>query len=294
MPGHVKEPTLNYNGYTYITRMSTLDSENATMQKAITLDKPVLLYMTFDDGPWGGTTEVLDALKEFNVRATFCINSMRFIDPVVSRQAHNKRNLIRIVNEGHTLADHSFDHMQHNTNNGPHNVYLDVEHDLSFFGKMNIYPPLEILREANFDDETIDTVMETMSRLVRMPYSNNWRVTTREGRVLQKDCVPCTVPEDISGENGLKIANLLASKGKEVFGWDYEWNGPQFGILREPKAFLHMIGDGRNVQSEGKVVILTHDNIFSYGEAKEQLREFLKLALDSGYEFRTLDTYYKD
>ena len=36
---------------------------------------PVQIYQTFDDGPGQGTTEVLDSLKKYGVRATFFINS---------------------------------------------------------------------------------------------------------------------------------------------------------------------------------------------------------------------------
>ena len=37
--------------------------------------KFVAVYLTFDDGPGQGTTEVLDSLKKYGVRATFFINS---------------------------------------------------------------------------------------------------------------------------------------------------------------------------------------------------------------------------
>ena len=38
--------------------------------------KFVAVYLTFDDGPGQGTTEVLDSLKKYGVRATFFINSV--------------------------------------------------------------------------------------------------------------------------------------------------------------------------------------------------------------------------
>ena len=60
------------------------------------------IALTFDDGPNAHTAEVLDALKEFNVKATFFI---------VGRQAHkNPKLLARIAAEGHLLANHSADH----------------------------------------------------------------------------------------------------------------------------------------------------------------------------------------
>ena len=37
--------------------------------------KFVAVYLTFDDGPEPGTTQVLDSLKKYGVRATFFISS---------------------------------------------------------------------------------------------------------------------------------------------------------------------------------------------------------------------------
>jgi peptidoglycan/xylan/chitin deacetylase (PgdA/CDA1 family) len=64
-------------------------------------DKEVVL--TFDDGPWPGTTSaVLDALRRECVRATFFL---------VGRNAVNHPQLARReLAEGHTVAHHSFRH----------------------------------------------------------------------------------------------------------------------------------------------------------------------------------------
>ncbi|MGB2571969.1 polysaccharide deacetylase family protein [Micromonospora citrea] len=59
--------------------------------------------LTFDDGPNPDyTPQVLDVLREFGVRATFC---------VVGENAQNHPQLIRaIVADGHTLCNHSWRH----------------------------------------------------------------------------------------------------------------------------------------------------------------------------------------
>ena len=64
-------------------------------------DKEVVL--TFDDGPWPGTTAaVLDALKRECVRATFFL---------IGRNAAMQPELVRReLAEGHTIAHHSFSH----------------------------------------------------------------------------------------------------------------------------------------------------------------------------------------
>ncbi|MGW3785786.1 polysaccharide deacetylase family protein [Micromonospora chokoriensis] len=61
------------------------------------------LALTFDDGPDPRyTPQVLATLREFDVRATFC---------VVGENAQNHPDLIQaIVDEGHTLCNHSWHH----------------------------------------------------------------------------------------------------------------------------------------------------------------------------------------
>jgi peptidoglycan/xylan/chitin deacetylase (PgdA/CDA1 family) len=62
-----------------------------------------LVALTFDDGPWASTPEVLRILREKNVKATFC---------VVSRQL-KKDGLawaIETVADGHRLCNHTVNH----------------------------------------------------------------------------------------------------------------------------------------------------------------------------------------
>jgi peptidoglycan/xylan/chitin deacetylase (PgdA/CDA1 family) len=61
--------------------------------------------LTFDDGPNENTIKVLDALKMGNVHgATFCVQG-------VNVKKH-PRILRRIVDDGHTLANHTYDHLR--------------------------------------------------------------------------------------------------------------------------------------------------------------------------------------
>ena len=103
-----------------------------TVEKARALQNqnPTTVYLTFDDGPTEGTTQVLDALKETNVKATFFINSYNLVEQLrYGNPKDNANALLRIVEEGHVLADHSYDHMMHNSD-GPNNAYTDIDNDL--------------------------------------------------------------------------------------------------------------------------------------------------------------------
>lgn len=60
------------------------------------------VYLTFDDGPSSNTGRILDILDEYDVKATFF---------VVGKEDERYRPLYnRIVDEGHTLAMHSYSH----------------------------------------------------------------------------------------------------------------------------------------------------------------------------------------
>jgi peptidoglycan/xylan/chitin deacetylase (PgdA/CDA1 family) len=59
-------------------------------------------YLTFDDGPSGYTSRVLDILKEYNIKATFFVNG---------RSDEYSYNIYRrIVNEGHSIGNHGYSH----------------------------------------------------------------------------------------------------------------------------------------------------------------------------------------
>lgn len=60
------------------------------------------VYLTFDDGPSSNTGQILDILAEYDVKATFF---------VVGKPEERYQSLYkRIVEEGHTLAMHSYSH----------------------------------------------------------------------------------------------------------------------------------------------------------------------------------------
>ena len=59
------------------------------------------VYLTFDDGPSIYTGQILDILKENNVKATFF---------VIGRDKEYYDYYKRIVNEGHTIGMHSYTH----------------------------------------------------------------------------------------------------------------------------------------------------------------------------------------
>lgn len=61
------------------------------------------VYLTFDDGPSTLTGQVLDILKQEEVKATFF---------VIGNKAQGESELLkRTADEGHAIGNHSFDHV---------------------------------------------------------------------------------------------------------------------------------------------------------------------------------------
>lgn len=73
------------------------DLENASPEEIMRK-----VYLTFDDGPSIYTNEILDILKEYNIKATFFV--------VGKEDAQYDEVYKRIVDEGHTLGMHSYSH----------------------------------------------------------------------------------------------------------------------------------------------------------------------------------------
>lgn len=87
-----------------------------------------VIYLTFDDGPSARTPEVLQILREENVKATFF---------VIGGDNETRRQWMRdIVNDGHTLAMHSYTHDYDD-------IYASVEDYLA-----DMYRIFTMIREA--------------------------------------------------------------------------------------------------------------------------------------------------
>ena len=66
------------------------------------------------------------------MHATFFVNSKEFVEMDVKnpdQTVENANNLVRMVTEGHILADHSYDHMSHNSQ-GPKEAYQNFQNDI--------------------------------------------------------------------------------------------------------------------------------------------------------------------
>lgn len=78
------------------------EDENPSPEDPLTQEPMRKVYLTFDDGPSMYTNQILDILKEYNIKATFFV--------VGREEAQFDEVYKRIVAEGHTLGMHSYSH----------------------------------------------------------------------------------------------------------------------------------------------------------------------------------------
>ena len=246
------------------------------------------IYLTLDDGPNEGTRDTLALLLSRSIPATFFINRLNFLPSFVGQSAakHNLFQLALAVSMGYMVGDHSVDHMLHNTQGqGSRNAYREAEQDILWFGGSNMEPTVQALELVGVVNDDLVRVNSSMSSYVRLPYTNSWRLGN-----IRWDCLTCTWP-DTSGRSAVELSDKLMVMGKKVVGWDMEWYKDTMAremFLRLEKEMVQP-----TVGYPGKVVILSHDRVLR-GKAGVELGLFIDLALGSGYQFRTLDTYLED
>jgi len=102
------------------TSETTPSSKESTVTKPKTTTKPRTkppkttpklkgaAAITFDDGPGGHTSRLLNALKQYNAKATFFVIGSGIANP--ENQKYNRSLIKRMVDEGHEVANHSYDH----------------------------------------------------------------------------------------------------------------------------------------------------------------------------------------
>ena len=90
------------------------------------------IFLTFDDGPTPSiTNQTLDILKEHKIKASFfCLGSQVEKHPEIFQ---------RIINEGHTVGNHSYSHLKGWTTNNK--IYLEDVHRGESLIDSNLFRP---------------------------------------------------------------------------------------------------------------------------------------------------------
>ena len=104
----------------YASLYHSSDIDNVKEISAVNNDGDIhTVYLTFDDGPSQRTTEILDILQEYNIKATFFV--------VSGSNTANRDIIRRIYDEGHTLGVHSASHSYKEIYNSVDSFLKDFE-----------------------------------------------------------------------------------------------------------------------------------------------------------------------
>ncbi|KAM0263148.1 hypothetical protein ACHAQJ_001301 [Trichoderma viride] len=75
--------------------------------------KPGVVALTFDDGPWKYTEELLDVLEEFGVKATFFLTGRNLGKGAINDPVTDWPRIIhRMKGDGHQIASHTWSHQR--------------------------------------------------------------------------------------------------------------------------------------------------------------------------------------
>ena len=114
----VKDAQDGYSQRGYSSRIVNEESGEVVYASDSEWDGIHRVYLTFDDGPSIYTDDILDILKEYDVKATFFVVGRN--NPV------SYARYIRIVQEGHTLGMHSYTHVYNDIYASPENFAADT------------------------------------------------------------------------------------------------------------------------------------------------------------------------
>ncbi|KAK3313710.1 carbohydrate esterase family 4 protein [Apodospora peruviana] len=70
-----------------------------------------VVALTFDDGPYKYTNDVLDLLDEHNATATFFVNGHNWVDEIDDQSTPWPATLRRMVRSGHQVGSHGWSHV---------------------------------------------------------------------------------------------------------------------------------------------------------------------------------------
>lgn len=144
------------------------------------------VYLTFDDGPNKYTDELLDILKEKNVKATFFV--------VYNPDENTWHDYKRIIDEGHTLGMHSYTHIYDE-------IYASKEAFMSDVSKLHtfLYEQTGIdCQYYRFPGGSSNTVSDVDIQVL-ISYLNNNGITYFDWNALSGDALTNSMsPEELN------------------------------------------------------------------------------------------------
>jgi peptidoglycan/xylan/chitin deacetylase (PgdA/CDA1 family) len=230
------------------------------------------VFLTFDDGPLGGTDDVIAVLNAEQVKGTLFMVGDHVTTPWrrgVLKDAHSSR-FIQVANHSSTHAGNDY------------RAY--------YAGK-----PQDVLEGFNKATKTLRITNRPVD--ARLPGRNTWRA----GTIMRTDA---TNQSDSAG-----AADLLTKKGYRIYGWDVEWRRtgssdpsgaghPDRRATDVVREIVQKLARQGGTQKPGKCVVLMHDSMFRASRSeggsvsdRQQLVQFVKALKTAEYDFDLIKNY---
>ncbi len=215
------------------------------------------IYLTFDDGPNNGTSNVLNIIKDENIPVSFFLIGQHAF---ASKGQQATWDSLQAITDLIELCNHSFTHAWHNNYN---KFYRSPDSVIRDFDKTR-----EALRLSN--------------NIARMPGRNAWRV----------DSLHFT--DNVKSKASV---DSLQKAGYTVIGWDLEWhfNPKTMNVTGTADQLVRQIDSlfaRKKTKQPNNLVLLAHDQAYKSAADSLQLRQFIQmLKLKDDYEFAIVSNY---
>jgi peptidoglycan/xylan/chitin deacetylase (PgdA/CDA1 family) len=234
---------------------------------------PKTIYLTFDDGPWEFTSQIVDILHEEGVRATFFMNSFDKDNPFHADTGQNlmfrfSDVLKRMVADGNVIGNHTYSHR-----------------DLGSLSPSQIDFQLSTLQRQL--KEALGDKMPTI-HLIRPPFGSPW--LGHWSSVAEKRKVTAA----IRGRGIVMMWTIGWDSGDSVNWAKGEWyestnaryhpgSATYDAKMRHELARIFRRADGR-----ASGIILMHD---THPTSRDILKPLIEELKRRGYTFATLEDY---
>ncbi|TIT01382.1 MAG: polysaccharide deacetylase [Mesorhizobium sp.] len=220
------------------------------------------IYLTFDDGPLTGTSNILDVLEAEQVPATLFMVGMHTQASALNKALVQRAKRMPLVTIGNHSYSHAYNHYRH--------FYGDTEGVVADMLRANAVLGLKPSVHARLPGRDV-------FRLLSMSKNDTSLGLAEEGR------------EDPDYE-------FVAASGFYLYGWDHEWVHENSGKPVQTVDHLvseidHLFGYGRFVKP-GKLILLMHDEMFQdVFDGKTNLTALIKALKLRRYTFGAISDY---
>jgi peptidoglycan/xylan/chitin deacetylase (PgdA/CDA1 family) len=221
-----------------------------------------VIYLTFDDGPLPGTSNILDVVAEAQVPATMFMVGQHVQATSVRRQLLARAQAMPLV----TVGNHSYSH----ANNHYRNYYSDTDAVVADMLKANAVLGLKPWVYARLPGRDVFRLIHYSRDEASMDPSQHRR-------------------EEIDYD-------YVAAMKFLIYGWDFEWVHSNDGKPVQSVDLLvseidHLFSYG-HFMKPNSMVLLMHDEMFQDRfDGKQKLQDLIRQLSQRGYMFGAIQEY---